>query len=165
MSTEINLDLELPVFSSQLEKILPHRYPFLLIDRWLEVSGGSVENRTGRKVKALKNLTNNEAFFQGHFPGNPIMPGVLSLEALAQTSALCAYIPLADKNYEFYIVSADKVRFRRQIVPGDQLELEVEVLKDRKRMILFQGKAFVDGELATEAQFMAQVLVKDKKVN
>ncbi|MEC9281105.1 MAG: 3-hydroxyacyl-ACP dehydratase FabZ [Bdellovibrionota bacterium] len=162
MSTEINLDMELPVFSSQLETILPHRYPFLLIDRWLEVSGGTVENRTGRKVKAIKNLTCNEAFFQGHFPGNPIMPGVLSLEALAQTSALCAYIPLADKNYEFYIVSADKVRFRRQIVPGDQLELEVEVIKDRKRMILFQGKAFVDGELATEAQFMAQVLVKDK---
>ena len=147
-----------PIDVQRIKELIPHRYPFLLVD----LIKSLVPNES---AVGVKNVSINESFFQGHFPGNPIMPGVLSLEALAQTSALCAYIPLADKNYEFYIVSADKVRFRRQIVPGDQLELEVEVLKDRKRMILFQGKAFVDGELATEAQFMAQVLVKDKKVN
>jgi 3-hydroxyacyl-[acyl-carrier-protein] dehydratase len=164
MGTEIKLDYEFPIHATEIEKILPHRYPFLLVDRWVEAEGGSMENRAGRKMKAFKNLTVNEPFFQGHFPDRPIMPGVLSLEALAQASALCAYVPLGDeKNYEFYIVSADKVKYRRPIVPGDRLDLEVEVVKDRKTMIVFDCKAFVDGELATEAQIMANVVVVDKK--
>lgn len=163
MGTEINLGLEFPVTITDIEKILPHRYPFLLIDRWTEASGGTVENRAGRKVKAYKNLTVNEPFFQGHFPEDPIMPGVLSLEALAQASAICGYVPLNDdKKYNFYIVSADKVKYRRPIVPGDRLDLEVEMIKDRKSMLLFDCKAFVDGELATEATIMAKVVVVDR---
>lgn len=160
MGTEIVLDYDLPVMAPQLQEILPHRYPFLLIDRWVEASGGTKEDRKGRKVKAYKNLTYNEAFFQGHFPGEPIMPGVLSLEALAQASAICGYIPLEEgQKYNFYIVSTDKVKFRRRIVPGDRLDLEVELIKDRRSMLLFDAKAYVDGELATEAQIMAKVVV------
>ena len=90
MAEEINLKMDFPVNVVELEKILPHRYPFLLVDKWMSVSGGDLSNRSGRKVVAIKNLTINEPFFQGHFPGNPIMPGVLSLEALAQACALCA---------------------------------------------------------------------------
>lgn len=163
MATEIKLDLDFPVMVPELEKILPHRYPFLLVDRWTEASGGTVENRSGRKIKAYKNLTMNEPFFQGHFPGNPIMPGVLSLEALAQAAAICGYIPLGtEKKYNFYIVSADKVKYRRPIVPGDRLDLEVELVRDRKSMLIFECKAYVDGELATEANIMAKVVVVDK---
>ena len=163
MEDRIDLALEFPIGVVEIEKILPHRYPFLLLDRWLAAEGGSAKSRVGRKVKALKNLTMNEPFFQGHFPGNPIMPGVLSLEALAQTAALCAYVPVGSEyEYEFYIVSADGVRFRKPIVPGDQLILEVELIKERKSMLLFDCKAYTDEDLATEAQIMAKVVVNKK---
>src|SRR5262245_40661997 len=128
--------------------MLPHRYPFLLVDRVLEVN--QVLNGTshvGSKLKAIKSVTINEPFFNGHFPGKPIMPGVLIIEALAQAAGLLGYSPRADgQPRSFLIMGVDKTRWRRQVVPGDQLVLEVEMIKDRTKVFIFDCKASVDGE-------------------
>lgn len=126
-------------------QILPHRYPFLLVDRVLEIEAGE-------RIVGLKNVSCNEPFFLGHWPDRPIMPGVLILEALAQTGGLLISHWFNPKTHLAVIASMDEVKLRRPVVPGDQLRLEVTVLRNRSRLVDIQGTARVDGELATEAQ-------------
>lgn len=133
--------------SEEIEKILPHRYPFLLVDRVTEL----VE---GKSIKAYKNVTRNEPFFQGHFPGKPIMPGVLILESLAQAGAIAI---LKMDEYEGKVplfVGANKVKWRKQVVPGDKLELSLEIIKLRKSIGIGKAVATVDGKVACEAEIM-----------
>jgi beta-hydroxyacyl-ACP dehydratase FabZ len=130
--------------------ILPHRYPFLLVDRVIKLEPGD-------KIVALKNVTINEPFFQGHFPGRPVMPGVLIIEALAQVGGILAYEtgPPEKRNRLIYFMGMDKVRFRKMVVPGDQIIFEAKILKFRSKVAKMSGKATVDGQLVAEAELMA----------
>lgn len=143
---------------AEIAKILPHRYPFILVDRFVRViaEAPNYPNRTGRKIETIKNVTINEPFFPGHFPHRPVMPGVLLVETIAQSAALCAYRP-EDKRKDVAIASIKEAKFRRPVVPGDQLVIHVEVVKDRESMILFKGQIFVDDQLAAEADVLAHV--------
>ena len=130
---------------------LPHRYPFLLVDRVLACA-------PGKTLRAIKNVTMNEPFFAGHFPDHPVMPGVLVIEALAQASAILAYRTPGSHSGEgalFLFAGIDNARFRRQVAPGDQLLLEVEVLRIVRGVGKFAARATVDGEMAAEAELMA----------
>lgn len=140
-------------------KALPHRYPFLLIDRVVDLREGEGESRVGRKITAIKNVTINEPFFTGHFPDAPVMPGVLLIEAMAQAGAL-AYFRKTDPPMDVAIVGIRDAKFRKRVVPGDTLKIEVEVMKDRTNMILLKCEIFVDGKLATAAEIMAYVGLK-----
>ncbi|MDA0711332.1 MAG: 3-hydroxyacyl-ACP dehydratase FabZ [bacterium] len=131
-------------------KALPHRYPFLLLDR-------VIEWEPGKRLVAIKNVTMNEPFFQGHFPGKPVMPGVLILEAMAQGAAILMKKD-SDEDMVPLFMGIDKARFRRQVVPGDQLRLEVETLKARRNVCKGTGKAFVGDDLAAEAELMAMLI-------
>ncbi|HPW84862.1 MAG TPA: 3-hydroxyacyl-ACP dehydratase FabZ [Rhodoferax sp.] len=129
-------------------KQLPHRYPFLLVDRVLELD-------KGKTIKALKNVTINEPFFEGHFPHRPVMPGVLMLEALAQAAALLAFDALntsPDENTVYYFAGIDGARFKRPVEPGDQLILNVEMLRNKAGIFKFKASATVGTELACEAE-------------
>lgn len=129
--------------------ILPHRFPMLLIDRVLELE-------PGKRILALKNVTINEPFFQGHFPEDPIMPGVLILEAMAQAGAVLAYeSSFQKKKGLLYFMGMDKVRFRRPVFSGDQLVSELKILKLRKKALKMKGKATIDGNLVAEAELLA----------
>jgi len=132
--------------------VLPHRYPFLLVDRILEVTGTS-------RIVGLKNVTINEPFFQGHFPGHPIMPGVLIVEAMAQVGG-CLMMGTMERpeTKVVYFMALDRVRFRRPVRPGDQLRMEVEVLQVRGPTCRLKGVATVEGQVAAEAEMMAQVV-------
>ena len=132
--------------------ILPHRYPFLLIDRIIEII-------PGEKIVALKNVTINEPFFQGHFPGVPIMPGVLIVEAMGQAGGMLAFssAPQENKNAILYFMGMDKVRFRKPVVPGDQLLIEAKILKQRSKAIKMSGIATVEEKLVAEAELMASI--------
>ena len=128
--------------------ILPHRYPFMLVDRITEMD---IENRC---IIGYKNLSFNEPFFQGHFPGEPIMPGVMQLEAMAQVSGILLN-KVNDKNGEIaYFMAIDKAKFRRKVVPGDVLRMEIKVTRLRSRMAMVEGKAYVGDELASQAELM-----------
>lgn len=141
----------------QILEILPHRFPFLLVDKVLSWEPGpSADSRVGQKVVAIKNVTFNEPFFPGHFPGLPVMPGVLQLEALAQAACL-AFHRKSDPPMDFFIATVDEGKFRRPVVPGDTLELHAEVLKDRRQMIQIRCQAKVEGQVTTEAVIMAKV--------
>jgi 3-hydroxyacyl-[acyl-carrier-protein] dehydratase len=141
----------------QVMKYLPHRYPFLLIDRVIECTAG--ENLT-----ALKNVTINEPFFQGHFPEQPIMPGVLVIEALAQATGLLSFCSMQeDHNKKLYVlVGIDKARFRGQVMPGDQLHLQVTLKRNMRGILMFEGKALVDGKVVAEAELMCSA--QDRKI-
>lgn len=131
-------------------KKLPHRYPILLVDRVLELEKGI-------RIRALKNVTVNEPFFTGHFPKRPVMPGVLMLEALAQTAALLSFETAGqdpDDNTVYYFVGIDAARFKRPVEPGDQLMLEVSLTRAKAGIYKFAARATVDGELAVEAELM-----------
>ena len=134
----------------KIMQFLPHRYPFLLVDRVLELEPGG-------RIVALKNVTINEPFFQGHFPGQPVMPGVLIIEAMAQAGGLLSYESgPADKHGQLiYFMGMDKVRFRKPVVPGDQLIFEARILRMRTRVAKMAGTAFVDNQLVAEAELMA----------
>jgi len=134
----------------KIMKYLPHRYPFLLIDRVKEVV-------PGEKVIALKNVTINEPFFQGHFPGAPVMPGVLILEAMGQAGGVLAYESQIEPKpgYLVFLTGIDKARFRKPVVPGDQLIFELKLLKKRARVVRMAGVAKVDGAKVAEAELMA----------
>jgi UDP-3-O-[3-hydroxymyristoyl] N-acetylglucosamine deacetylase/3-hydroxyacyl-[acyl-carrier-protein] dehydratase len=135
-------------------KIMPHRYPFLLIDRVLDVE-------PGKRVVALKNVTINEPFFQGHFPGHPIMPGVLVIEALAQAGGILLLNTVEEPETKVvYFMGIDGARFRRPVLPGDQLRFELDMLVNRRGICKMKGKATVDGEPVTEAELMATVVDK-----
>ncbi|MFP4559822.1 MAG: 3-hydroxyacyl-ACP dehydratase FabZ [Thiohalorhabdus sp.] len=131
---------------------LPHRYPFLLVDRILEWEPGD-------RMRAIKNVTFNEPFFEGHFPDFPIMPGVLIVEALVQVGGLLAYKsePEATQEKHVYFMGIDKARFRKPVVPGDQLRMEVAVTKHRGKVWQFDAAAYVDDERAADAQLMATI--------
>ncbi|MBD7910543.1 MULTISPECIES: 3-hydroxyacyl-ACP dehydratase FabZ [Clostridium] len=131
----------------EIQEILPHRYPFLLVDRVTEV----IE---GKSVKGYKNVTMNEPFFQGHFPGEPIMPGVLVLEALAQVGGIAILQMDQYKGKIPLFAGADKVRWRKQVVPGDKLELSCEIIKLRGPIGIGKGIATVEGKIACEAEIM-----------
>jgi 3-hydroxyacyl-[acyl-carrier-protein] dehydratase len=130
---------------------LPHRYPFLLVDRVLECEAG-------KNIVALKNVTMNEPHFPGHFPHYPVMPGVLILEALAQTAAILSYVTenkVPDENSVVYFAGIDGARFKKPVVPGDQLILKVEILRNMRGIWKYATRAEVDGEVAAEAEMMA----------
>jgi 3-hydroxyacyl-[acyl-carrier-protein] dehydratase len=137
----------------EIQNILPHRYPFLLIDRILEFE-------PGKTAKGLKNVTINEPFFLGHFPGHPIMPGVLIIEAMAQVGGVLAFKSADVENQVVYFMGIDKARFRRPVLPGDSLEITVEVTKRRGKIWAFKGKAMVGEEVAAEAELMATIMEK-----
>jgi len=128
--------------------VMPHRYPFLLIDRVLEMEECS--------LRALKNVTMNEPFFQGHFPGTPVMPGVLVVEAMAQAAGYLLLCQVEDRDDKLiYFTGIDKCRFRKPVVPGDQLIFEVELVAKRSTFAKIRGRALVDGEVVCEAQMMS----------
>jgi 3-hydroxyacyl-[acyl-carrier-protein] dehydratase len=134
----------------QILKKLPHRYPFLLVDRVLGVD-------PGKSIRALKNVTINEPFFVGHFPHRPVMPGVLILEAMAQTAGLLAFADAstgADSNSVIYFAGIDGARFKRPVEPGDQLVMDVEILRHKAGIYKFKGTARVGDEIACEAELM-----------
>ena len=134
----------------QIKEYLPHRYPLLLVDRVLNWE-------SGKKITAIKNVTINEEFFNGHFPNKPVMPGVLTIEALAQAAALLSFLTEGrkpDENTVVYFLGIDKARFRRPIEPGDQIKLEVEILRVVRGIWKYKAIATVEGELAVEAEFM-----------
>lgn len=133
---------------NEIMKILPHRYPFLLVDRIIELEEG--------KIVGLKNVSMNEPFFPGHFPGHPVMPGVLIVEAMAQVAAIFAYqTEEANRGKVTYFVGIDNTKFRKPVVPGDQLRLELELAGKRRGIWSFVGKAYVDGKLVTESELRA----------
>ena len=133
-----------------IQRIIPHRYPFLLIDKVRDIIAN--ESCVG-----IKNVTNNEPHFQGHFPDMPIMPGVMIIEAMAQTSGVLVGVSmgLVDKQAKVFFMGVDAVKFRRKVVPGDVLELYVRAIRGGGRVWKFEGRGMVDGELATEATFTA----------
>lgn len=131
--------------NTQIQAIIPHRYPFLLVDRILELE-------PGKRAVGIKNVTANEQFFQGHFPGNPVMPGVLMVEALAQVGAVAVLTMAENRGKIALFRGIDKVKFRRQVVPGDQLRLEVELTKVRSRIGYGIGRAYVEDQLAVEGE-------------
>ncbi len=138
-------------------KYLPHRYPFLLIDRVLEIN-------PGESLVAIKNVTYNEEFFQGHFPGRPVMPGVLILEAMAQATGVLAYYslpPVGDNVY--YIVGVDNARFRRPVEPGDQIRIEVKLMRRLRGIWKAECKASVDDQLVSEAGLLAALSSKESE--
>jgi 3-hydroxyacyl-[acyl-carrier-protein] dehydratase len=131
----------------QIQEIIPHRYPFLLVDRIVELD-------EGRRAVGIKNVTINEPFFQGHFPGNPVMPGVLIVEAMAQVGAVVLLKLPANAGKLGLFAGIDKCRFRQQVRPGDQLRLEVEFLKIRGNIGKAQARAFVGDQVAAEGEFL-----------
>ncbi|MFA5689182.1 MAG: 3-hydroxyacyl-ACP dehydratase FabZ [Kiritimatiellales bacterium] len=133
---------------NEILKILPHRYPMLLVDRIIECD---VENR---RIIGIKNLTFNEGFFQGHFDGHPVMPGVLQMEAMAQVSGVIMAKLFNDSGKIFYFAAIDNARFRRPVVPGDQLRMEIEVLNAKPRLSKVRAKAYVGDTLVSEADLM-----------
>ena len=131
---------------TMIQKILPHRYPFLLVDRITEV--------TDKRVVGIKNVTINEPFFQGHFPGRPIMPGVLIIEAMAQVGGVGALNIKENLGKLAFFLSIKEAKFRKPVVPGDQLVMEVDILKTKLSIMQARGVAKVNGEVVTEAEFM-----------
>ena len=133
----------------EIMKILPHRYPMLLVDRVLEIE-------EGKRIVGIKNVTANEQFFQGHFPGAPVMPGVLIVEAMAQCGAILFLRDIADREQKLFLFGGvDKARFRRPVVPGDQLRLECELVQRRGNSVKIRGTATVDGSVVAEAEMLS----------
>lgn len=138
---------------AMIKRMIPHRYPFLLIDK--------VENMvSGEAAVGIKNVTVNEPHFEGHFPTKPIMPGVMIVEAMAQTAAVLVVqtLELIDKEMLVYFMSVDNCKFRKPVVPGDRLELHVSVIKNRGKVWKFEGKGMVDGSVVTDAEFTAMIV-------
>ena len=131
-------------------ELLPHRYPFLLVDRVVEIE-------QGKSLSAIKNVSINEPFFQGHFPGRPIMPGVLIVEAMAQAGGILAYLTgsVEQRNSLIYFMGMDKVRFRKPVVPGDQIIFDAKIIKFRSKAAKMSGTATVDNQMVARAELMA----------
>lgn len=141
----------------EIKKVLPHRYPFHLVDRILDMEEPRDGSRVGRWVKGLKNVTINEPFFPGHFPHRPVMPGVLIIEAMAQTGALACMRP-NDPDMDVAIAKVSSARFRAPVVPGDSVVMHVEVMKDKANMVVMDCKAEVDGKVVANAEIVAYVI-------
>jgi len=147
--------MKLPLIYEDIIRILPHRYPFLLVDRIIEIE-------LWKRVVGLKNVTSNEYFFQGHFPRNPIMPGVLIVEAMAQVGGILARLSVSgllekESNDSIYFISMDNVKFRKPVVPGDQLRLEVQALRTGSRIWKIAAKSFVEKDIVAEAELVATI--------
>ena len=148
--TETTPHFTLPVDAVEIQRLLPHRYPFLLVDRVVEVE-------PNKRVLAYKNVSINEPFFQGHFPGKPVMPGVLVIEALAQAGGLLTQLssdPANPQTETFYLVKVDNAKFTNMVVPGDKLELEVELKRRIRNMAQYVGIARVDGQQVACAEIL-----------
>jgi len=146
METDTVFDIE------EIKKIVPHRYPYLLVDRVTEINGTE-------SIKGYKNITFNEPLFQGHFPQQAIFPGVLSVEAMAQLGAVLVLRKFPEEKRLAYFASIEKAKFRKLVVPGDRLDLELKVVRDRETFVIMEGKAFVDGKIAAQA-IMSSMLAK-----
>jgi 3-hydroxyacyl-[acyl-carrier-protein] dehydratase len=147
--------MELPIEYEGITRLLPHRYPFLLVDRVTELE-------LGKRIIGIKNVTANEPFFQGHFPNNPVMPGVLIIEAMAQVGGILARLSVygpKEKPFKenIFFMSIDKVKFRKPVFPGDQIVFNVTPLRTGSRVWKFAGKAFVEDNLVAEAELMATI--------
>lgn len=147
--------MDLPLYYEDIAQVLPHRYPFLLVDRITEME-------LGKRVVGIKNVTSNEPFFEGHFPGRPIMPGVLIIEAMAQVGGVLARLslpPAAEKGSgeSIFFMAMDNVKFRRPVVPGDVIVFELEPLRTGTRIWKMRGKASVEGKLVAEAELVASI--------
>ena len=152
-------ELKVPLDIVEIMAILPHRYPFLLIDRVVEAT-------RRKRIVALKNVTVNEPFFQGHFPDYPIMPGVLLVEAIAQAGGALLLTEIPDRGDKLMVFTGiERAKFRRPVVPGDQVRIEVDVLNWRSRAVRMQGNAFVEGKLACEAIVMCQLVPRGPAKN
>jgi beta-hydroxyacyl-ACP dehydratase FabZ len=148
---EGSLDVE------QIKQLLPHRYPFLLVDRILEME-------PGRRVVGLKNVTITEPYFMGHFPEESVMPGVLIIEAMAQVGAAMVLAGRPERgNVALYLVALDGVKFRRPVVPGDQLRLEMTMLREKAKVMRMRGEAYVDGALVAEAEITAAIYPRKRE--
>jgi 3-hydroxyacyl-[acyl-carrier-protein] dehydratase len=134
----------------EIRKLLPHRYPFLLVDRIVELE-------LSKRIVGIKNVTINEPFFTGHFPEKPIMPGVLILEAMAQTGGILAFKSFPGMEGSVFFTGIDGARFRKPVIPGDQLKLVVEVVRHRREIWVFDGKALVGDDIVAEARIMAML--------
>ena len=143
----------------EIQKHIPHRYPFLLIDRVLELE-------KGRRIVGIKNVTMNEPFFAGHFPGHPIMPGVLLIEGMAQVGGVLWSVtidaPQQDVVRYMYFAAIDKVKFRRPVYPGDQIRYELEIMHIKSRLCKMRGSAHVDGQLVVEAELLSVLADQDQ---
>ena len=146
----MNAPLQMPIDVNTIQTLIPHRYPFLLVDKVVDLD---VE---AKRIIAHKNVTINEPYFQGHFPGQPIMPGVLIIEALAQAGGVLTQLSLGRdaQSKLFYLVKVDNVRFMKQVVPGDVLELHVQVKRMIRNMAVYYGEAKVDGEVVAHAEVL-----------
>lgn len=142
-------------------ELLPHRFPFLLVDRVVSITDPGGANRVGKKAVGIKNVTINEPFFAGHFPNLPIMPGVLQIEAMAQVAAISFYRP-QDPPMNFMIAGVESARFRRPVIPGDQLRITSEIVKERKSILVVQTTCHVGDELVAEATLMAHSSPREK---
>jgi len=145
----MKMDVQLPLDVMAIQHLLPHRYPFLLVDR-------VVEFEANKRILGIKNVTINEPYFQGHFPGHPVMPGVLVIEALAQAGGILTQLSHQSGANDklFYLVKIDAAKFSRMVVPGDRLELHVEIKRTIRNMALYQGVARVDGEQVACAEIL-----------
>ncbi len=138
---------------NEIQSYLPHRYPFLLVDRVLELE-------PGKRITALKNVTMNEPFFPGHYPHHPVMPGVLIVEAMAQAAGLLSFKSegsTLDENSVIYFAGIDKARFKKPVVPGDQLIIKAEILRNSRKIVKYKVVVEVDGKLAAEAEIMCAI--------
>ncbi len=145
--------MEMPLRYEDIIKIIPHRYPFLFVDEIRELE-------PGKRAKGIKNVTNNEPFFQGHFPGNPIMPGVLIIEAMAQVGGIFARLSVPgalERSGEIYFMAIDNVKFRKPVVPGDQIVFELVPIRAGSKIWKMRGKAYVNDALVAEAELMATI--------
>src|SRR5208337_3181974 len=157
LMSETGVGMQLDI--NEIQKFLPHRYPFLLIDK-------VVEMERFKRIVTIKNVTINEGFFQGHFPGKPVMPGVLILECMAQAGGLLLLQEIPDRARKImYLASMSDVKFRRPVVPGDQLRIEVNILTWKGDLCKIEGKAFVENSLATEAKMLCVMADREEPAN